>query len=76
MTKWARYASEAQPGDLSLDDLKIVEDAHYETRMIMGYDASTNSIISSFRGSANLMNWLLNIDFVKIDYTVGGCVDC
>lgn len=59
-----------------LADLKIVEDEHYGTKMIMGYDASTNSIISSFRGSDNLMNWLLNVDFFKVNYTVEGCTNC
>jgi len=42
----------------------------------MGYDAHSNTIISSHRGSANVMNWLEDFDFIKVDYTVAGCNDC
>eukprot|EP00350_Pseudokeronopsis_sp_OXSARD2_P010732 CAMPEP_0170543228 /NCGR_PEP_ID=MMETSP0211-20121228/2417_1 /TAXON_ID=311385 /ORGANISM="Pseudokeronopsis sp., Strain OXSARD2" /LENGTH=107 /DNA_ID=CAMNT_0010846551 /DNA_START=425 /DNA_END=748 /DNA_ORIENTATION=- len=29
-----------------------------------------------FRGSDNVLNWILNFDFIKVDYTVGGCPGC
>lgn len=75
-TTWAKYAMNAKEGETLLADLKIVENEQYGTRMIMGYDAASNSIISSFRGSSNLMNWLLNIDIIKIPYNVEGCTNC
>jgi alpha-beta hydrolase superfamily lysophospholipase len=40
----------------------------------MGYDSETNSIITSFRGTDNLVNLLSDADFIKFDYP--GCENC
>jgi len=44
--------------------------------MYMGFDVESNSIITSFRGSSNIVNWILNADFIKTDYVAEGCKDC
>mmetsp|Transcript_22145 Transcript_22145/g.21368 ORF Transcript_22145/g.21368 Transcript_22145/m.21368 type:complete len:112 (+) Transcript_22145:374-709(+) len=59
-----------------MQNLRIFENDTFETRAGMGYDPESNSIITMFRGSVNLINWILDFDFIKIDYTVGGCQDC
>ena len=42
----------------------------------MGYDAASNSIISSFRGTETTINWIIDFDFKKVNYTYDGCQDC
>jgi putative lipase involved disintegration of autophagic bodies len=44
--------------------------------MVVGYDPVTNSIISSFRGTENIVNWIEDADFFKTDYNTPGCNDC
>jgi len=62
--------------DPEVTDLKVIEDDFYKSRAIVFYEPARDAIITGFRGSSNVMNWLENIDFVKIDYTLGGCQDC
>jgi hypothetical protein len=47
-----------------------------ETRMVMGYDLESNSIIISYRGSSNLRNWIEDFIFFKTEYDREGCVGC
>ena len=35
---------------------------------IVAYNAQTNMIVCSFRGSANINNWIANIDFLQTPY--------
>lgn len=42
----------------------------------MGYDPSTNSIISVFRGSSEWKNLIQDIDIIKTDYKRDGCNKC
>lgn len=44
--------------------------------MVMGYDSVSNSIISTYRGSDNALNWIEDFDFIKVDYVREGCTDC
>lgn len=75
--RWAFYAYDVVEGDTSkLHDLKIVENRIWDTRCILGYDPITNSIITSFRGSIDMQNYILDADFVKTNYTVGDCNGC
>ena len=53
--------------------MKIVDDFVTKSRAVVGYDPSTNSIITAFRGSSNIMNWLSDLDIFKVDYTEYGC---
>jgi hypothetical protein len=43
---------------------------------IVGYDSASNSIITSFRGSDNIKNWLEDANFIKSDYGHSGCSNC
>jgi len=42
----------------------------------MGFDEVSNSIIMTYRGSANLKNWIEDFVFLKTPYTSIGCTDC
>jgi putative lipase involved disintegration of autophagic bodies len=42
----------------------------------MGYDSASKSIITSFRGSSNVMNFLEDADFYKVDYNQPNCNNC
>jgi hypothetical protein len=74
--KWAYYAYEAKPTDTLLEDMKIVDNAKLNTRVVMGYDADRNFIVTSFRGSNNTMNWVSDAEFPKKEYLREGCVNC
>ena len=76
MQKWAFYAYDAVPGDGALKDLKIIEDSFHDTKVVAGYDSSRNYIITSFRGSANVMNFLEDVNFFKTSYKAPGCNSC
>jgi len=65
-------ADELNPSS-EITDLKVIEDDYYKSRAIVFYEPARNSIITGFRGTSNPMNWLEDIDFVKIPYTNGGC---
>ena len=54
--------------------MRLVEDKKLRTRVVMGYDAESNSIISSFRGSDNIANYIEDADFFKTDYNL--CEGC
>jgi hypothetical protein len=56
--------------------MKILENTLYETKMVVGYDASSNSIISTWRGTSNIVNWIEDADFFKSDYNRAGCSGC
>jgi len=56
--------------------MQIFENALYETKMVVGYDPVTNSIISTFRGTSNIVNWIEDADFFKTDYNQPGCGNC
>jgi len=45
-----------------------------KTMMYLGYDAASNSIITCFRGTENILNWITDADFIKVDYP--GCEGC
>mmetsp|Transcript_13921 Transcript_13921/g.26095 ORF Transcript_13921/g.26095 Transcript_13921/m.26095 type:complete len:393 (-) Transcript_13921:715-1893(-) len=74
--KWAFYAYDAKAGDTQLASMKIFEDSHFDTKVVMGYDAARNWIITSFRGSSNVMNWLSDFNFPKTAYSRPGCNGC
>jgi hypothetical protein len=75
--RWAFHAYNVQEGETDkLKDLKIVDNKQWDTRAILGYDNVTNSIITSFRGSIDMANWILDADFIKTEYTTGGCNGC
>jgi hypothetical protein len=76
MQKWARYASNAKEGDTTLTDMLIVDNSFYDTKMVVGYDPITNSLISTFRGTSNIVNWIEDADFFRTDYNRPGCNDC
>jgi len=46
------------------------------TRVVMGYEPISNSIITSFRGSANTKNWIEDFVFIKVAYNHTACADC
>jgi len=73
-SKWAAYAYSSVAGEEFLKDFKVVENEEFGAKMIMGYDPESNSIISSFRGSINLVNYIEDADFIKTDY--GLCEGC
>jgi len=54
----------------------IVEDGFHDTKVVTGYDAAKNYIVTSFRGSANVMNFLEDVNFFKTRYSAPGCNDC
>jgi len=56
--------------------LTIIEDSFRDTRVITGYDRDTHSIITSFRGSSNVMNFLEDVNFFKTSYVRSGCSNC
>ena len=76
MQTWARYATNAKDGDTNLADMRIFENSFYETKMVVGYDPVTQSIISTFRGTSNVVNWIEDADFFRTDYTRPGCSNC
>jgi len=76
MQKWAFYPYSAQASDTDLKDLKIFEDKNTKALAVAGYDAGANSIITSFRGSDNIMNWLEDADVIKTSYNQPGCSNC
>jgi hypothetical protein len=63
-------------GSPLLADENLIESFKYKTRLIMGYDAETNSILSITRGTDNFINMIEDIVFVKTDYNLPGCNDC
>jgi hypothetical protein len=44
--------------------------------MVVGYDPNTKSIISTWRGTSNVKNWIEDADFFKTSYTRSGCSGC
>jgi hypothetical protein len=74
--KWAFYAYDAKAGDTLLQSMKIFENTKLNTRAVMGYDAARGFIVTSFRGSSNVMNWLSDFNFPKVPYVVPGCTNC
>jgi predicted lipase len=42
----------------------------------MGFDASTNSIITAFRGTTNIRNLVEDFNFLKTSYDRPNCNDC
>jgi len=75
-TTWARYAYDVEKGAEKLGDEKVIKNVKFETQMVIGYDAATNTILSTYRGSSNIMNWIENFDFIKTEFTAAGCSDC
>jgi len=76
MQQWAFYAYDAKAGETKLKDLKIIENSSMDTRVIVGYDAGSNSIITSFRGSSDIQNFLTDADAFKVSYVRPGCSNC
>ena len=75
--KFARYSYDAKAGETTvLKDLQIFTDSKLNTQAVMGYDPVSNSIVSSHRGSSNIMNWLSDFDFIKTPYVAPGCNNC
>jgi len=56
--------------------MSIIEDLVHETRVVTGYDAAKNYIVTSFRGSSNVMNFLEDVNFFKKTYSRPGCNNC
>ena len=73
---WARYAYDAKTGDTKLSEMKIFENTAAETKMVVGYDAATNSVLALFRGTSNIKNWIEDADFFKTAYNQPGCGNC
>jgi len=44
-TTWARYAYDVEKGAEKLGDEKIIKNMAFETQMVIGYDAATNTIL-------------------------------
>ena len=42
----------------------------------MGYDLDNSTIIVSFRGTIDLINWIADFDFFKEKYIRPGCESC
>jgi hypothetical protein len=57
-------------------DEKIIENVKWDTRVVIGYDSVSNSIITSFRGTSDKLNWVEDFIFFKTPYDRDGCVDC
>ena len=56
--------------------MEIIDESSTKSRAVVGYDPVSNSIITSFRGSSNIKNWLEDFDVFKVDYNEHGCNDC
>ena len=56
--------------------MRIFNNAALETKMVVGYDAASHSIISTFRGTSNVVNWIEDADFFKVSYSKSGCGSC
>jgi hypothetical protein len=54
----------------------IIENPKWDTRVVLGYDPESNSIISSFRGTSDALNWLEDVVFFKTPYVRDGCENC
>ena len=52
----------------------MIENIKAQTRVVAGYDSQTNMIISSFRGSINLINLVEDFVFMKTAYP--SCFEC
>jgi hypothetical protein len=76
MAKWAQYPDKVQPLTPLLEDMKVYDDLKLETRVVMGYDVVTNSIITTYRGTVTKLNWIEDFDFKKVDYLFPGCNNC
>lgn len=74
--KWAFYAFSAKPGDTELANMKIIENIRTMSKAVMGYDASRQFIVVTFRGSDNTMNWISDFSYFKSPYNRSGCNDC
>jgi predicted lipase len=38
-----------------------------------GYNTDTNTIVVAYRGSADIQNWIMNLDFFQIEYPNSNC---
>jgi len=52
----------------SITNVTVVYNDTADCQGFVGYDASSNDIVMSFRGSSNLWNWLEDFDFFFKDY--------
>lgn len=49
--------------DNALESFTVVDDADSKTAALVGYAADEDMIVVAFRGTHNLRNWLLDLDF-------------
>lgn len=65
---WANYAAHVDITKPELEDLVVIENPKWDTRVLLGYDSKSNSIITSFRGTSTTLNWLEDFVFFKNPY--------
>lgn len=60
-----------------LTQVSVIESTATKIKGFVGYDVTTNSIVVSWRGTDNNLNWIENMDFKLIDYQGSfRCVNC
>lgn len=60
-----------------LAQISVVENTATKIRGFVGYDASSNTIVVSWRGTDNNLNWIEDMDFKLIDYQGSArCTNC
>ncbi len=51
-----------------LSEITIIQNAADATFGYVGYNSATNEIVVAFRGSADIQNWITNLEFVQCAY--------
>jgi hypothetical protein len=63
--------------DHKLQNMKLINNPQLDTRILLGYDQSLNSIVITFRGTDNFSNIVSDLKFLKDDLTnLEGCDGC
>ena len=57
-------------------DVTTFHDGWTGAQAYTGYNAKTNTIVLAYRGSADIQNWIYNLDFFLIDYPNADCKGC
>jgi hypothetical protein len=60
-----------------LENMKVISNPKLDTRILIGYDQSLNSIVVTFRGTDNFSNIISDLKFLTDDLTsLDGCDGC
>jgi Lipase (class 3) len=70
------YAYYAKAQDTLLKDRKIIANEKWDTQAVLGYDPEMNMIITSYRGSCTIKNFLEDGHQDLVAYEAAGCTDC